>query len=109
MDARRFFLSTEIASTGQERTQGRRASAMALYGQACAHMPHSRHLSGLMIAPWWVLVIAPNRQACRQRCAKMCIRDSCWSGVQVEGVAENKGLVVDEPGSTFETLYKRCV
>ena len=21
----------------------------------------------------------------------------CWSGVQVEGVAENKGLVVDEP------------
>ena len=30
----------------------------------------------------------------------------CWSGVQVEGVAENKGLVVDEPGRTFETLYK---
>lgn len=29
----------------------------------------------------------------------------CWSGVQVEGVAENKGLVVDEPGRTFETLY----
>ena len=22
----------------------------------------------------------------------------CWSGVQIEGVAENKGLVVDEPG-----------
>ena len=31
----------------------------------------------------------------------------CWSGVQVEGVAENKGLVVDEPGRTFETLYKK--
>ena len=30
----------------------------------------------------------------------------CWSGVSVEGVAENKGLVVDEPGRRFETLYK---
>ena len=30
----------------------------------------------------------------------------CWSGVQIEGVAENKGLVVDEPGRKFETLYK---
>ncbi len=30
----------------------------------------------------------------------------CWSGVQVEGVAENKGLVVDEPGRKFEKLYK---
>jgi len=30
----------------------------------------------------------------------------CWSGVQVEGIAENKGLVVDEPGRRFETLYK---
>ena len=30
----------------------------------------------------------------------------CWSGVQVEGVAANKGLVVDEPGRRFEKLYK---
>ena len=30
----------------------------------------------------------------------------CWSGVQIEGVAENKGLVVDEPGRRFETRYK---
>lgn len=30
----------------------------------------------------------------------------CWSGVQIEGIAENKGLVVDEPGRRFETLYK---
>lgn len=31
----------------------------------------------------------------------------CWSGVQVEGVAENKGLVVDEPGRRFEEGYKK--
>ena len=31
----------------------------------------------------------------------------CWSGVQVEGVAENKGLVVEEPGRRFEALYKK--
>lgn len=30
----------------------------------------------------------------------------CWSGVQIEGVAENKGLVVDEPDRRFERLYK---
>ena len=30
----------------------------------------------------------------------------CWSGVQVEGLAQNKGLVVDEPGRRFEKLYK---
>lgn len=30
----------------------------------------------------------------------------CWSGVQVEGIAANKGLVVDEPGRRFEKLYK---
>ena len=30
----------------------------------------------------------------------------CWSGVSVEGVAQNKGLVVDEPGRRFEQLYK---
>lgn len=30
----------------------------------------------------------------------------CWSGVQIEGIAENKGLVVEEPGRKFETLYK---
>lgn len=31
----------------------------------------------------------------------------CWNGVQVEGIAVNKGLVVDEPERTFETLYKK--
>lgn len=31
----------------------------------------------------------------------------CWSGVQIEGIAENKGLVVDEPDRRFETLYKK--
>ena len=31
----------------------------------------------------------------------------CWNGVQIEGIAENKGLVVDEPGRKFETLYKK--
>jgi len=30
----------------------------------------------------------------------------CWSGVQIEGLAENKGLVVDEPDRRFEKLYK---
>ena len=31
----------------------------------------------------------------------------CWSGVQIEGIAENKGLVVEEPGRRFEGLYKK--
>ena len=31
----------------------------------------------------------------------------CWSGVQIEGVAENKGLVIDEPDRRFEKLYKK--
>lgn len=30
----------------------------------------------------------------------------CWSGVQIEGIAENKGLVIDEPDRKFEKLYK---
>lgn len=30
----------------------------------------------------------------------------CWNGVQVEGIARNTGLVVDEPGRRFEALYK---
>lgn len=30
----------------------------------------------------------------------------CWSGIQVEGIAENKGLVVEEPGRLFEKGYK---
>ena len=30
----------------------------------------------------------------------------CWSGVQIEGIAANKGLVVDEPDRKFEKLYK---
>jgi len=31
----------------------------------------------------------------------------CWSGVQIEGTAENKGLVVEEPDRRFEKLYKQ--
>ncbi|MEG0315071.1 MAG: pyridoxamine 5'-phosphate oxidase family protein [Erysipelotrichaceae bacterium] len=31
----------------------------------------------------------------------------CFNGVQVEGIALNKGLVVDEPERTFEALYKK--
>ncbi|MDD7176115.1 MAG: pyridoxamine 5'-phosphate oxidase family protein [Clostridiales bacterium] len=31
----------------------------------------------------------------------------CWSGVQIEGLAQNKGLVVEEPGRRFEALYKK--
>lgn len=30
----------------------------------------------------------------------------CFSGIQVEGIAENKGLVVEEPGRRFEKGYK---
>lgn len=31
----------------------------------------------------------------------------CWSGISVEGIAENKGLVVDEPDRKFEQGYKK--
>ncbi len=31
----------------------------------------------------------------------------CWNGVQIEGIAENKGLVTDEPQLRFEKLYKQ--
>lgn len=31
----------------------------------------------------------------------------CVGGVQVEGIAENKGLVIDEEGRKFEELYKK--
>lgn len=31
----------------------------------------------------------------------------CWSGVQIEGIAENKGLVTEEPGRRFEAGYKK--
>ena len=30
----------------------------------------------------------------------------CFNGVQVEGIAKNLGLVVDEPGRVFEKKYK---
>lgn len=30
----------------------------------------------------------------------------CFNGVQVEGIAKNKGLVVDEEGKVFEKKYK---
>ena len=31
----------------------------------------------------------------------------CWSGVQVEGIAVNKGLVSEEPGLRFEKGYEK--
>ena len=31
----------------------------------------------------------------------------CWSGVQIEGVAQNKGLVVEEEDRRFEKLYEK--
>ena len=31
----------------------------------------------------------------------------CFNGIQVEGIAKNKGLVVDEPGRRFEEVYKK--
>lgn len=31
----------------------------------------------------------------------------CWSGVQIEGLAQDMGLVVDEPDHRFETLYSK--
>lgn len=31
----------------------------------------------------------------------------CWSGIQVEGIAENKGLVAEEPGQVFAEGYKK--
>ena len=31
----------------------------------------------------------------------------CWSGIQIEGIAENRGLVTEEPGRRFETLFDR--
>lgn len=31
----------------------------------------------------------------------------CWSGVQIEGTALNKGLVIEEESRKFETLYKK--
>ena len=31
----------------------------------------------------------------------------CYNGIQVEGIAKNCGLVVDEPGRVFEQGYKK--
>lgn len=31
----------------------------------------------------------------------------CSGGIQVEGLAENKGLVIEEPGKKFEAGYKK--
>lgn len=31
----------------------------------------------------------------------------CWSGVQIEGIAKNKGLVIDEADRRFEKLYEK--
>lgn len=33
----------------------------------------------------------------------------CFNGVQVEGIAINKGLVVNEPGRIFEAKYKELL
>ena len=32
----------------------------------------------------------------------------CFNGVQVEGIAENKGLVIEEEGRVFEQKYNIC-
>lgn len=31
----------------------------------------------------------------------------CWDGIQVEGIAENKGLVIDEEDRRFEEAYRK--
>ncbi len=31
----------------------------------------------------------------------------CWDGIQVEGIAVNKGLVVEEEGRRFEQAYRK--
>lgn len=31
----------------------------------------------------------------------------CWDGIQVEGIAANKGLVVEEEGRRFEQAYRK--
>ena len=31
----------------------------------------------------------------------------CWGGIQIEGIAANKGLVVEEEGRVFEQGYKK--
>lgn len=31
----------------------------------------------------------------------------CWDGIQVEGIAVNKGLVIDEEGRRFEEAYRK--
>ena len=31
----------------------------------------------------------------------------CWSGIQVEGTAKDRGLVTEEPGHRFEEGYKK--
>ncbi len=31
----------------------------------------------------------------------------CWNGIQVEGIAVNKGLVVEEEGRRFEQAYRK--
>ena len=33
----------------------------------------------------------------------------CWSGIQVEGLAENKGLVADDSGNRFEKGYNELL
>lgn len=32
----------------------------------------------------------------------------CWSGIQIEGIAENHGLVAEEPGHRFQTRFEAC-
>ena len=55
-----------MASTGQLLRQGRIRSAMALYGHAWAHLPHSLHLAGSMCARSRPISMASKRHDCWQ-------------------------------------------
>ena len=55
--------SMVMASTGHARRQGRISSAMALYGHAWAHFPHSLHLSGSIWARSRPMEMAPKLHA----------------------------------------------
>ena len=56
------YSSYVMASTGHTFLQGRSKWAMALYGHACAHLPHSRHFSGSIWALLSPMEIAPKGQ-----------------------------------------------
>ncbi len=52
-----------MASTGHENLHGRFKCAIALYGHACAHFPHSLHLDASMCERCLPGVIAPKLHA----------------------------------------------